>query len=344
MPPAGPPTINRAAQKIEVVNGNAALFAMDRSIIRAGQVDQATYEVSDAVRPALQQAVALPKSRTAYFAEPPGEPYVLFDSQSGSSPLRLLTLKLSGDPPAARPVGFGGGLLVPVRSGRVLLLDPQTGEAAAEPFQPALPAGTRVQWQSPTVTADGQYAVLIDGTGTLHRITLKSDPRAHLDSGLQVDASVIPVAAPAIRDSLVYVAARDVGKDRMVAFQVEDFQPAQEWVLSGRCVWGPYDAGDQVLVATDQNELWAFQDEAEPRWKIALPSGPLIGTPLPLGQDLVLASVGGAVCQLNGQTGEQLACVEIDEPIGTGPVQFAGNRFLVCGDDGTVHVLQLPLR
>ncbi len=344
VPPAGPPTINRAEQQIEVVNGNAALFAIDSSIIRAGRVDQATFALNDTARPALQAAVPLPESRIAYFSSPPSERYVLFDSEAGSSPLRLLTLTLGGDTSAVEPGSLGGGLLVPVRSGRVLLLDPQTGQPAAEPFQPALAAGAQVQWHSPTVTKDGQDAVLIDAAGTLHRLTLQTEPQPHLALELQVASSAIPVAAPAIRESLVYVAARDVGQDRVVAFQVEDFQPAQEWLLTGRCVWGPYDAGEQILVATDQDELWALQDQSEPRWKIALPSGPLIGAPLPLGPDLVLASVDGTVWQLNGQTGESLARVEIDEPIGTGPVQFAGNRFLVCGDDGTIHVIQLPLR
>jgi hypothetical protein len=344
VPPAGPPTVNRAVQQIQVVNGNGALFAIDNQAVRAGVLDQAQFDLGDPRLPAMQQAVTLSEPRVAYMSLPPTEQIVMLDPEGSGQPLRLLTLATEGDVPAAVPTAFQDGLLLPTRGGRVHLFDVQTGRPAAHAFQPSLPAGAELKWQTPAVTEDNQQAVLIDGKGVLFRVAIKTDPQPHLAAALQVPTSAVPLAAPVILDQTVYVATRDVGNDRLVSFGLDDLQPVNEWALPGRLTWGPLRVGDVVLVATDADQLWAFEQQPEPRWKAALPYGRPVGEPLASGQDLVLASVRGTVWQISGQTGEELARVEIGEPVGTGPVQFSGNRLLVCGDDGTVHVINLPPR
>ncbi len=345
VPPAGPPTINRAAQQIQVVSGNAALYSIDTQTIRVGHTDRPVFALRDPRLPPLQQALPVSSSEYVYLGSAMRDQVVVFAPEQSQQPLRLVSLILDGDTPAALPAAFQGGLLVPTRGGRVELLDVEMGRPAAEPFQPSLSAGADVKWQSPAITPDGEQAVLIDGKGTLYRLNLKTEPQPHLAAVLQEASSAEPIAPPVVVGSTVYLATRGVGSDRILSIGVDDFQPTGEWGLSGRCVWGPYAVGDLVLIATDGEELIALQSQqAEPRWKIPLPFGPLIGEPLVLGSDPVLASLRGTIWQLNRETGEEVARAEVDEPIGSGPVQFANNRLLVCGDDGTVHVLNFPTR
>ena len=56
VPPAGEPFVNRAAQEIDVVSGNGALFAIDTSAIRAGIVDKPKSEVIDRELPMLRHS------------------------------------------------------------------------------------------------------------------------------------------------------------------------------------------------------------------------------------------------------------------------------------------------
>lgn len=342
VPPAGPPTVNRAAQQVQVVSSNAALFAIDTQAVRAGVLDQPQYQLVDLQVPALRRAVVLAEPRRAYTGWPPTAQAVVLEPENTTQPLRLLALAMQDDTPAADPAAFQNGLLLPTRGGRVQLLDLQTGRPLAHAFQPPLPAGADVKWQSPAVTADGKQAVLIDGSGILFRLQLKSDPQPNLAAALQVQTTAVPLAAPVIMGATVYVAARGADNDLLMAFGLDDFQAGSQWELPGRLVWGPYRAGEVVLVATDSDQLWAVDTQPEPRWKVNLPNGRLTGEPWLSDQELVLASVRGTVWQINAQTGAELSRVELDEPIGTGPVQFASNRMLVCGDDGTVHVINLP--
>ena len=344
VPPAGPPTINRAAQQIQLVSGNGVLLAIDNQAIRDGVLDQPRFDLGDPRLPPLQRAVAMSEPRVAYSGLPPTSQLVILDPDRAEQPLRPLALATEGDVPAALPAAFQNGLLLPTRGGRVQLFDVQSGRPAAHAYQPPLPAGAEVKWQTPAVTEDGQQALLIDGSGTMFRIALKTDPQPQLVAELQVPTSAVPLAAPAVLGPTVFVATRGVGNDRLMAFGLEDLQPGSEWDLPGRLTWGPCRVGDLVLVATDADQLWGLEQQPEPRWKVALPYGRLVGEPLVSDQSLVLASVRGTVWQISGQTGEEQARVEIGEPLGTGPVQFSGNRLLVCGDDGTIHVINLPPR
>ena len=128
----------------------------------------------------------------------------------------------------------------------------------------------------------------------------------------------------------------------MASFNTADLKPVHEWNLTGRVVWGPSRLQDGILVATDAKELLKVVGAAEPAWKAELNYGPLAGEPLVVGNDLVFASVDGVIWKVNGQTGEEITHLDVGEPLGTGPVQFSGSRLLVCGGDGTVHIVNLP--
>ena len=69
--------------------------------------------------------------------------------------------------------------------------------------------------------------------------------------------------------------------------------------------------------------------------------GPLVGRPLPVTGNLLLASLSGTVWMISSQDGKELTKAEVGEPLGAGPVAFAnGSRLLVSAADGTLLVIR----
>jgi hypothetical protein len=112
----------------------------------------------------------------------------------------------------------------------------------------------------------------------------------------------------------------------------------KEFPLEGRVAWGPETLDDLVLVATDRQSLLAFEAGQKQGWTSPLAYGPLVGRPLQVNGNLVLASLSGTVWMISGQDGKELAKVDVGEPLGAGPVAF-GTRLLLSAADGTLLVI-----
>ena len=112
----------------------------------------------------------------------------------------------------------------------------------------------------------------------------------------------------------------------------------KEWALEGRVTWGPEVLGDIVLIATDRDGLYCFEAGQKQRWKTPLDHGPMVGTPLAQDGDLILASLPGTVWLISGADGKETGKVDIGQPLGSGPVEFAG-RLLLSAADGTLLVV-----
>jgi hypothetical protein len=99
--------------------------------------------------------------------------------------------------------------------------------------------------------------------------------------------------------------------------------------------------GDFVLVVTDENKLRCFGPGQAERWsKPATMHGQPAGRPLVDGDDYVFASVDGSVWRITSAA-DAVKIAELDEPLGAGPVAFR-TTLLLCGNDGTLHVIPMP--
>jgi hypothetical protein len=65
------------------------------------------------------------------------------------------------------------------------------------------------------------------------------------------------------------------------------------------------------------------------------------GVPLVSGDHFIFAGVGGSVWSIVAATGEEAGRLDIGEPLGAGPVAYQ-QRLLLCGNDGTLHVIPSP--
>ena len=258
----------------------------------------------------------------------------VFDNNKGKKRFNWIELPDVLDCP---PIAFGGGLVAPCGSGQVLLLDPRSGAAIREPFQPKLESGRQVDWRSLATTGPNEF-LLADGRNNLYRIGVKDQPKPHLDLLGEIDLSEALVSPMAVIGKVMYAVD---ASNTLVAVQLPKLDRGQSWDLSGRCVWGPMAVGDRVLMATDDDQLYCLDSNQVLVCKVKLPYGRLAGAPLPADDgEYILASAGGVVWRVKADSGAELAKIETGYPLATGPVRL-GDKLLVGGSDGCLHTVDL---
>jgi outer membrane protein assembly factor BamB len=258
---------------------------------------------------------------------------LVFDPSQTRPRLRSLPLI---SPLAAPPLALGNHLLVPTRSGQVLLLDPATGKNVAEPFQPRLESGAQIAWRVPGL-AGSDEAVLADDRQRLFRLGVADQPRPHLAARKEqnlTDTIVSPVVAV---EGAVYAAD---AQGRLFSYTLADLAAGNDWNLNAPVSFGPVAVGERVLVATADAQLHCFAGQ-ERRWQVGLAYGPLSGPPLVVDGTWVLASTRGVVWTVNSADGQELAHVELGQPLASGALAL-GDQLLLAGHDGALLKIARP--
>ncbi len=338
VPAAGKPFVDNVAKEIRVVSSNASLYALNGAAIRDGIIDSPKDQVVSGQLPTVRESLPLSNNQWAFFGRPISDGFLLFDPASTANSLSVVRLDLQDAKPSAMPTPFNEGLLVGSSAGPVYWLDANTGQSKAHPFQPSLQPGVEMEWLSPAVTEDGLFVVIADQNGRAYKLTVSQESSPELVASLDVSTEKQLLGPLAVLGESVFATAKDVGTAVMVSFNSADLQVQHEWSLDGEVAWGPKRMGDGVLVATDAGVLIRWGNEPQPTWTVPLPYGPLAGEPLLDGDAILFASVSGIIWKVDAQTGEELAKIDVKEPLGTGPVVL-GKRLLVCGGDGTVHIV-----
>ena len=238
---------------------------------------------------------------------------------------------------ACTPLGLGDGILTPCRDGQVFLLDTVSARNLAPPFLPPVKSVTVWKWTQPDLAGQNE-AVLSDGDKRIYLVHLKKQGDAvRLEAEETLSAKAI-VSRVAVTGNVAYMVAAD---DSAVAFELPKMTPGKSQPLGGSCVWGPRRVGTHVLLATDKNRLFCFDDRQQLVWEKDLPDGPLAGTPLLDGDHYLLASRSGVIARVAAATGEPVARVNVDRPIRTGAV-LLDKRLFVGGHDGSLFEVKRP--
>jgi outer membrane protein assembly factor BamB len=242
---------------------------------------------------------------------------------------------------ACSPTALGRGLVVPARDGQVFWIDPlsdkSTPELLAEPFQPRLEPGAKLDWTMPTVVSDTQV-IIADGKMNIYLLGVQDQPKRHLEA-IKQTAMAKPITAPIGVLGQTGFVVDSAGA--LTILELPGLSHGKEIVLGGRCVWGPVRVGDNVLLAGDDNNLHCFDAKGGSVWRVRLEHGPLAGPPLRLGQHFLFASQNGVIWRADAATGKELAKVDTACPLGTGPV-LCGQKLLVGGYDGTLYEVRQP--
>lgn len=327
------------AQKAQIlsVSSGGLLYAIAPNQFN-GCVDQA----ADRGGPALSfdQATSLPDGRWVFLHSARPDQLLICDPKQTAGRMRVVPMKLSGAPTAlAQP--FANGILLALDSGEVVVLDPDKGLPAVQPFQPPVDATAKIKWCRPAILKSGREFVIADHQQNIYRVGMKSGTPPSL---MQLKAGGLggPVGSQiAAVGDLVFVPLRLATADTIVAVQTSDLKTVKEIPLSGRVTWGPETVGEVALVVTDQEGLICLNDKGEQLWQSPLQNAAVSGPPLLVEQQLILTTTRGTILRIAAASGQEVARGELGQPLGRGALAFNG-RLLLTGTDGALHLIRIP--
>ncbi|TWT98064.1 outer membrane biogenesis protein BamB [Botrimarina colliarenosi] len=330
-PPLGPPVFSETARGVVATTTGGETHLIGPQEVRSRQ---SAKPAATPTRPVVYDASVRLASSDAVFAQVGASQWLAVRvtpraaARSVGLPGRL----------ACQPTVMGSGVLTPLEMGQVHLLD-TAGQPVATPFQPTVAVGADIAWTAPAAAKAGDdlLAVLSDGAKTVYCLGITADALTERGSAALTDAK--PVTIAAIGKSR---AAIGLAGGSLAVFDLPRLDNPQSTPVGGEIVWGPYAAGDVVLVATSE-EVVAVQlaDGPQIAWRAPLSEFQPLGEPLIDGDSVVVATRDGVLTRYGLASGDATARLDLGEPIGSGPTVY-GPRWLVAAADGTVLVINRP--
>ncbi|RUL89523.1 hypothetical protein TsocGM_01765 [Tautonia sociabilis] len=270
---------------------------------------------------------------TATLILPPDSPDHLFVKERDTGRLDRVVLP---SPLAARPLIWGGKLLVPGVDGRAYLIDPTTGGPEADPLLPTFSGDGPLQWLDP-VAIDGDGVILADRDGTVRRLVQDAGDRPRLAVDAETSLGQRLVGPPGSTGDTAILATAD-GWIRALA--ARDLSPAGAWELDAPLALGPYTdpTTGTVLVADASGKVIAFGPGGERLWTIDLEGDTLAGPPAIGGEDVWLLTQGGTLHRRSRLDGASVARFALT-PLPAGGPSPMGETLAVPVAPGTIRTM-----
>lgn len=333
-PPADDPLASTSPTALIEADANGQVYRFDPAAIRTRvQNESLNSNSGEDGTPVIYQYATLLAQGAAVFGSQ-GASEALLYSPSAQQPLTRVRLDSAL---AARPVVFGEGWVAPLSVGQVFVLDAKTGQPLAAPFQPALEAGRSVEWKVPATT-DDQQLLLTDGVSKVYLLEQQSGGSSELVAATQADLAVAPLRSGFVPVGNVAIAVAETGE--IAVHQLPTLDVGETLSAGGTPVWGPYAAGELVVLSTG-SQLIAIGGDGQIAWQVPLEVAKLAGPPVVAGETLVVASEDGNVVQFALADGSETGRIHAGEPIVAGPVLFNG-RLVVSARDASLIVLESP--
>jgi outer membrane protein assembly factor BamB len=232
----------------------------------------------------------------------------------------------------------GGGLFLPLDSGRAVLVDYRTGAVNAAPFQPDSDPVGKVKWTNPlTLPDDPDQVVLADSRKKLYRLRVGEQVRGLQEQDLETEM-LGEVAG--VQDTIIGTTAGPAA-DFLIGFEMATLERTFKLLLNGRVTWGPVAAGDVCLIQTDDGMLRGFGADGKQRFESDLPEGEPVGKPLLDGSSIILTGAEGWIVVLDANSGQIVGQTDLGQPLSATPLQV-GPRLLVPGSEGLIYITEVP--
>lgn len=333
-PPAGAAATDATSGRLVLFNRLGAMFDLSPDRLTGRVVEQAVALPEEPGPDLAGEAAAAPLAAGRWALSSPGGVRALVAEAQSPRSLHWIDLP---DPLAAPGVRLGEGLLAPGELGQIFLVDAATGESLVDPFQPKLDPDGGYRWTRPVPLGERE-ALVADGRRMLYRLGIAEKPQPHL---VALSEAELPGPLPgplAVLPKTIYAAN---GDNELKAFSLPNLSPGKSWPLGAGLAWGPFAAGSAVVAATLDGVLFCLDDEQNEVWKLSWQHGPLAGEPLLDGDDYWICSQSGVLCRLAAKTGEELAALDVGEPVAAGPTALA-DRLVLASHGGTLMVVARP--
>ncbi|TWT53298.1 outer membrane biogenesis protein BamB [Rubripirellula amarantea] len=321
------------------VTSQAALFALDRESLASGSTKGPLENPGRrSVNIRFEKPVAMEDGRVAFLDEGGGETVLVYAPQRENEKLRQVTMSLPAGQPSGGMIYAGGGLFMPLTTGRAVLINWQTGAVIGAPFQPASdPAGT-VKWTNPVARSDDPNQIIVaDSRKKIYR--LRVDGLIRELSSKDIKTEFLGAAA-SVNDTFI-AGASGPAADYLVGHDMESLEEGFRTLLGGRIVWGPVATNDYALIKTDDGNLRAFGPDGSEKFSISIPDGNPVGVPVEMGEEWLLAGSTGWLLKLDASSGNLTGQSDLGQPLSSSPI-LVGKSLLVPGAEGVIYITEVP--
>ncbi len=325
--------------KFHVVTSQAAMFALDRESIASGSTNGPVENPGgNGVAMRFANPIPIDETKRVLLNQESASEMVVYDPSRAREKLRLVTMAIPDGKSSGQGVISGGGLVLPLDSGRVSVINWQTGAMLGSPFQPASVPETAVQWTQPiTLADDPDQVVVADSRKSLYRLRIGDQIRELAKVDLP-EAFLGPVAR--VGNQMV-AAASGPAADFLIGRDLASLDESFRMLLDGRVVWGPMAAGDVCLVQTNDGVIHAFDSTGKQKYEFESPEGTPVGKPLTIASSTILVGAPGWLINLDTASGRVIGQADIGQPISASPLPV-GNRLLVPGAEGVIYIEEMP--
>jgi outer membrane protein assembly factor BamB len=130
--------------------------------------------------------------------------------------------------------------------------------------------------------------------------------------------------------------------DYLVCYDANSLAESAKVLLDGRITWGPYSAGDRVVLQTDDGMLRAYDASGKAVTSpLKLDQGQLVPGVKMIGETMVVTSKVGWLAAVDASTGALIGKTDLGQPLSALPLEV-GKRLLVPGTEGLVYITEIP--
>jgi hypothetical protein len=236
-------------QGIHAVTAQAALYQLDREALQAGTTKSPIENPGEnGVALRFENPLAVDEVSSVLINQAVPRQIAVYNPTRAREKLRLVQLALPPGRPTADALFVGGGIMLPLDTGRVVLMDHRTGARLGSPFQPPAPPEGKIDWYRMISTpADPDQVILGDDRGKLYRIRAGEQLRVLTEADLEYKL-LGPMAAV---ERTLFATTAGPAADMLLSFDTTSLSPGEPQVLPGRVVWGPVVAGEQMRTHID---------------------------------------------------------------------------------------------
>jgi outer membrane protein assembly factor BamB len=326
-------------KSFHVVTSQAAMFELDRNTLTTGSTKPPIENPgAKAVAIRFEHPIAIDSTRSLMLNQVDGQSIVVYEPQRETEKLRQVTMQLPAGKPSGGGVVSGGGLFLPLDTGRAVLVDWRTGAMKGAPFQPASDPVGKVKWTKPIPLADDpDQVVLADSRKKIYRLRVGEVIKPLAEGDLEYEL-LGPTAR--VADTMIATTTGPAA-DYLVGFDMTSLDETFKTLLEGRVAWGPVAAGDLALIQTEDSMLRGFAADGTQKFEVKLPAGRPVGEPITSGGSIILAGKSGWLVTIDPTSGQLLGTTDVGQPIATTPL-LAGSKLLVPGVEGVVVITEIP--